>query len=188
MVSVHAVCDSTADTHEGRMHGMWFAGLLVYSLIVTVANIEILQFSYSHTWFSLTIIGLSIISYYIVSLLLTELLPIERWLENYNPRGGMYALFTNPNAWFAFIVVVVLCFILIPAIPIIKDGIQMCIRKCNRSDRLESESETEKETLLPHDEPLIAIRSHLRRAHTGFAFSGEAGHAPQITNPNFNSN
>ena len=76
MISVHAVCDSTSDRDEGRMHGMWFAGLLVYSLIVTVANIQILVFSYSHTWFSVTIIGLSILSYYVVSLLLTEILPI----------------------------------------------------------------------------------------------------------------
>ena len=62
------------------------------------------------------------------------------------------------------------------------------MRKCSSSEESETESETEKDTLLPHDEPLIAIRSHLRRAHTGFAFSGEAGHTPQITNPNFNSN
>ena len=188
MISVHAVCDGTSDSEEGRMHGMWFAGLLVYSLIVTVANIQILCFSYSHTWFSVAIIGISIVLYYIASLCLTELFPIQKWLENYNPRGGMYNLFVNPNAWLAFMIVIVMCFFLIPAIPIVKEGIQACIRYCNKSEVLESDSETEKDTLLPHDEPLISIRRHLRRAHTGFAFSGEAGHTPQITNPNFDSN
>jgi hypothetical protein len=49
----------------------------------------------------------------------------------------------------------------------------------------ESETESEGEPLLPTDEPFLAIRGKPGKRHTGFAFSGEAGHAPQITNPHF---
>jgi hypothetical protein len=114
IVCVFAICSITGDPSEGRMDNMWTNGLLVYALVVIVANVKVIMFSYSHYPFSITIIVLSILSYFIVAIALTELFPINEVLENYDSRGGILAVFVNPNSYFASIVVTFGCFIIAP--------------------------------------------------------------------------
>jgi hypothetical protein len=103
------------------MGSMYVGGVLVFMLVVVVANIKVVTFSYSHYWFSVVMLVLSVLSFFIICLLLLDWLPISEFLENYESRGAIDYVFENPNSYFVFFLVVYGCFMFMPVVAVVKD-------------------------------------------------------------------
>lgn len=107
----------------------------------------------------------------------------------------MRKLLINPNTYVSLVILVYGGFFLQPIFRNIKElhrlrtskptGIVADATEVDSSESDESQDNVP-EMLLP-DEMETAQQTlyELKRRHTGFAFSGEAGHAPQITDPGF---
>ena len=184
-IVVYGICYSASES-DGRTVGMWEASDLIYALVVIISNIRVVMFSYSWYWFSVLIILLSIISYYVISLIITQWLPIENYLDNFDGRGSTLKILSIPNAYAVTLLVVVAIFLVPPLIKYMKKLIKALIPppKYHELPILENEDNAEIEEELP----LSTYTPLLARKHTGFAFSGEPGHTPQITDPRFHDN
>ncbi|CAG9326660.1 unnamed protein product [Blepharisma stoltei] len=195
LISIFAICTVSGEWESGRMDSMWVYSVLVLALVIIVCNVKIILFSYIHFWFSLIIIALSILLYFLVSAIITEWLPMESFLDNYDGKGSTARMLKNPNSYLCMILITYFCFFMTPLIykgveltnllrgkvgkvkdvELPEDGTDIDAEEEERRDRVLSE--------LPVEDRLQAQESlsYFRRRHTGFAFSGEAGHAPQLT-------
>lgn len=188
LLSLFTFAEITGDSTYGQLENIWTASILIFALIVVFVNVKILCFSYSHYWFTLTVCILSTGSFFFFTVLITELLPIISWLDNYDSRGASRRILMNPNTYSAIIIAIFIGFFIKP---IYDAGIE--IREMLKGNQVAPEVQETEEAqiedfteLLP-DEILMA-KENLKaynRPHTGFAFSGEAGHTPQITDPGF---
>lgn len=170
-VCVFAICLYTGNKHNGKMDNMWVASELIFGVIVIIVNIKVIFLSYMNFWFTTGMCCLCILSYFLFACALTEYAPIFVFLDNYDSRGSTYHMSINPNAYLAGVLVIAVGFIIQPIFHHMKT---MFIKKKVHHEREISEEEirqarkTIEEFYIPH---------------TGFAFSGEAGHVPQIMHP-----
>jgi phospholipid-transporting ATPase len=187
LLSLFALLVSTGDSEYGQMENVHVPASLIFALIVLFVNLKVINFSYSHYWFTILIIVVSTGSFFLFTALLTEILPINHWLDNFDSRGSSVRIMKNPNTYSAICISIFYGFFLKP---IYDAAIE--IKAMLKGNQVEPEPQEVAETikedieLLP-DEILLAhenLKSY-NRPHTGFAFSGEAGHTPQITDPGF---
>ena len=200
LISVFTICMTSGDRRYGQMDNMWVAAKLIFGLVVFLVNIKVYMFSFSHYWFSLIISMLSTLSYVFVTVILNDYLPIMSWLDNFDSRGSSVKLLWNPNTYSA----IVICFFIgFMVHPIYKAGIAIYhMRKVIKEGKLtkvepssSSSSSNSVEKDLYNDFVITDLdlakwdvlpeHEKWEKRHTGFAFSGEAGHAPQITDPNY---
>lgn len=188
LLSLFTLLGNTGDSTHGQMENMYVSATLIFALIVVFVNLKIINFSYSHYWFTITVILLSTGSFFLFTLMITEYLPITPWLDNFDSRGSSTRILQNPNTYSAVTISIFLSFFLKP----IYDAV-LEIKSMLKGNQVEPEAVQETEVitedaveLLP-DEILLAHENlkNYNRPHTGFAFSGEAGHTPQITDPGF---
>lgn len=169
--SVGFICQTTGDPYTGKMDNMWVASEVVFGLVVIMVNIKVILISYSNYWFSIGIDILCTTSYYFFAWILTEWVPIDVFFDNYDSRGSTYRMLANPNTYSVTVVVLTLGFLFQPLI--IK--VHKHFIKKKGSDHIN--------VLLEDKKTIKSSLNEFYTPHTGFAFSGEAGHVPQITNP-----
>ena len=179
-ISLFAVCAITTDGEEGRMDNMYVGGVLVLALVVLVANIKVVTFTFSHYWFSVLISFLSIVVLFLFSAILTEWLPISEFLENYDSRGSTVKMLANPMAWFAIFAVLYLCFMLTPISTVLKETIFAV-----KHWRLSRAKSIRKRLATVDMSQSKWQKDKFVRPYTGFAYSGAPGQTPQITDPNW---
>lgn len=198
LISVFTLCMTSGDRKYGQVENIWVAAKLIFGLVVFLVNIKVYLFSYSHYWFSLVISLLSTASYVVVTIILNDYLPIINWLDNYDSRGSSAKLFNNPNTYSAIVICFFIGFMVQPIHKAIltihnirnlkKEG-KTSMVAVESSSSLNSEEQDEKVDLIPDFDlskwDVLPENDNWKRRHTGFAFSGEAGHAPQITDPNY---
>jgi hypothetical protein len=110
-----------------------------------------------------------------------EWLPIEVILDNYDMRGSLSQMLTNPNVYNVLILLAAICFMFYPIVTYALELYQIIRRKGPSPDDSAAESDTDDAPLLGAPERYSRYTGVISRKHTGFAFSQEAGHAPQIT-------
>lgn len=200
LISVFTLCMTSGDQRYGQMDNMWVASKLIFGLVVFLVNIKVYLFSYSHYWFSILISALSTFSYIGFTVLLNDYLPIRSWLDNYDSRGSSIKLLQNPNTYSAIAIVLFIGIMIHPIYKAIltihnlrktivtpgellrKDSSSLSSETDEEKDVIEFDAEIKQENWTSAPD-----QDHWKRRHTGFAFSGEAGHAPQITDPNYYS-
>ena len=189
LLSIFTLSWNTGDKDHGTMENVWVSSVLIFAMVVVFVNLKIITFTYSNFWFSLTIIALSAGSFFLCTILITEVLPIISWLDNFDSKGSSNRLVYNPNTYSAIVIILFVGFLTRPIYDAMmaihsmrKTGVVVApVISSDTEEGLEQVGE-----LLP-DEILLAqeqLKSY-NRPHTGFAFSGEAGHTPQITDPDF---
>jgi phospholipid-transporting ATPase len=186
-IGIFALCFYTGDEDDGHVENMWVGSVLVYAMVVLFANFRILTFTYTHFWFTWLAIFMSILMYFLVSAMLTQWLPMEEWLDNYDGRGSTWQMLKNPNSYTTILLCLVAGFLIQPFMENIRELLKLLQTK-ERFRNLEEEFDefSETKSLLATEEPPVATHTSLTtRRHTGFAFSGEAGHTPQVTDAIF---
>lgn len=178
---VSAVCFYTGDRNNGKDSNIWMGSLTLYLCVVIISNLRIIQFSYSVSWVSILFIIFSVVSFIFTHFLLLEWLPISVFLDNYDMRGAFPKMFTNPNAYNALLLAAAICFMFYPIVMYGVELFQVLKRRGPRPEDAEAESDSDDNPLLGEQEKYSRYTGVLSRKHTGFAFSQEAGHAPQIT-------
>ena len=196
LISIFTLCMTTGDQKYGQMDNMWVASKLIFGLVVFLVNIKVYIFSCTHYWFSLLISIFSTLSYLAVTVVLNDYLPIYNWLDNYDSRGSSIKLLQNPNTYSAIIICFFIGFMIHPiyntiaTINNIRDLRKDIQTKIKPSSSSSSDDKDEIEDVIIPELDVskwnILPKLALQRRHTGFAFSGEAGHTPQITDPNYN--
>lgn len=196
LISMFTICMTSGDKTYGQMDNMWVGAKLIFGLVVFLVNIKVYLFSYSHYWFSILISMVSTGSYIGVTILLNDYFPIINWLDNYDSRGSSIRLLQNPNTYSAIVICFFVGFMVHPIYQAVLTIHNM--RKVQKVSELKlksssssSDSDEEKDIIdfIPEIDPAKWVHApddeKWKRRHTGFAFSGEAGHAPQITDPNY---
>jgi len=177
-----AVCYYTGDRNNGKDSNIWMGSLTMFFCVVIIANLRIIKFSYSVSWISIVVIIASIGTFVFTHFIMLEWLPISVLLDNYDMRGSLPKLFTNPNVYNALILAAAICFMFYPLVTYSIELYQVLRRKGPLpSDDSGAESDADDNPLLGDQERFSRYTGVISRKHTGFAFSQEAGHAPQIT-------
>ena len=196
LITVFTICMTSGDQTYGQMDNMWVASKLIFGLVVFLVNIKVITFSFTHYWFSIAISILSTLSFIVFTVLLNDYLPILTWLDNYDSRGSSVKLLRNPNTYSAIIICFFIGFMVQPIYKSIltirtilrlrgKGNKIIVVPPSSSSESNEDESD-ETANIVPELDPAkLNDQKDWKRRHTGFAFSGEAGHSPQITDPNF---
>ncbi|OMJ88057.1 hypothetical protein SteCoe_10131 [Stentor coeruleus] len=188
IVSVFALCDITGMKNTGKIDPMSVAAVMVYGLVVTFVNVKVLLFSYAHTVFSIGVIILSIMSYYFISAIITDWMPINETLDNFDSYGATGMMLSNPNSYIAFIIVIYSGFFWQPMYSFIKVVFERALT--NKTSPKDKQSISMSEAINIYEESkekpdFMKLRRRNFYIDTGYAFSGEAGHAPQLTDPSF---
>ena len=176
-----AVCFYTGDRHNGKDSNIWMGSLTMFLCVVIVSNLRIIKFSYSVSWISIVVIIASTGSYILTHFIMLEWLPIVVILDNYDMRGSLSQMLTNPNVYNVLILLAAICFMFYPIVTYAIELYQILRRKGPSPDDSAAESDTDDTPLLGAPERYSRYTGVISRKHTGFAFSQEAGHAPQIT-------
>ena len=188
---VYSVCSVTGSHSTGRIDSMYVASVIIISLVVICVNMKVVIFSYTHYWFSVLIVALSILVYFSVCFMITDWFPIHVYFDNFNARGASSRMFENPNFYFASVVLIYGSFFIQP---FLKEGISLYYfrKSTTRVEDMEMPEAIDKDREKLLEEIPSEIREssrvsleRLTRRHTGYAFSGEPGHTPQITDPKF---
>jgi phospholipid-transporting ATPase len=116
VISLFALCYTTGRKHYGQMDPMSVAAVMVFGMVVVYVNLKVFLFSYSHSILSISLILFSILFYYFISALITEWFPISDTLDNFDSYKATYMMFSNPNSYIAFLVLVFTGFFLQPLI------------------------------------------------------------------------
>ena len=198
LISVFTICMTSGDRMYGQMDNMWVAAKLIFGLVVFLVNIKVYLFSYSHYWFSLIISLLSTMSYVLVTVLMNDYLPIISWMDNYDSRGSSVKLLWNPNTYSAIVICFFVGFMVHPIYKAIItiNNIRKLMKEGKLTKVVSSESSSNSEdkdiyadVVIPELDlarwDVLPDNEKWKKRHTGFAFSGDAGHAPQITDPNY---
>jgi phospholipid-transporting ATPase len=188
IVSVFALCDNSGMKNTGKIDPMSVAAVMVYGLVVTFVNVKVLLFSYAHTVFSIGVIILSIMSYYFISAIITDWMPINETLDNFDSYGATGMMLSNPNSYIAFIIVIYSGFFWQPMYSFIKVVFERALT--NKTSPKDKQSISMSEAINIYEESkekpdFMKLRRRNFYIDTGYAFSGEAGHAPQLTDPSF---
>ena len=188
-ISVFGLCSTAGTKHYGQIYSMEVSAVMVYGLVVIFVNVKVFIFSFSHTLFSVSILLISILNYYLVSAVITELLPISDTLDNFDSYGATSEMFGNPNAYILIIVLVYSAFFMQPLL----EFAVFALRKSRTKKVVKNNQEIIMSSDIKIEErrkKFIENKKGRRKIYldTGFAFSGEAGHAPQITDTFLYSN
>lgn len=176
-----AVCFYTGDRNNGKDSNVWMGSLTMFFCAVIISNLRIIKFSYSVSWISIVVIAASTGSYILTHFIMLEWLPISVILDNYDMRGALPKMFTNPNVYNSLILASAICFMFYPIVMYTLELYQVLKRKGPLPDDSGAESDADDNPLLGDQERFSRYTGVISRKHTGFAFSQEAGHAPQIT-------
>jgi phospholipid-transporting ATPase len=182
MITVAYVLAYSVNQPNGKVAGMWEISDLTLSLVIIIANVKILTFSYTWYWFSVLIIILSIGSYFIIAIILTQWITISDYLDNYDGRGSTVKILQMPNTY-AIILLVQVGFLLTD--PLIKYTKKLFKLRSPSTKYKSIPNKFEDQDDFEDDLPLSTYTPLISQKHTGFAFSGEPGHSPQITDPEF---
>ena len=169
-VCLFAICQVTGNKNSGKMDNMWVASEVIFGVIVITVNLKVVLLC--HVQFSVIILAslLCSLSYFVFAWVLTEVASISMLLDNFDSRGSTYRMMINPNTYLAAGLVIVSNFLLQPVIEKVAGGESRKVRVVTETS--EDEKITNRKTLEEFYVP-----------HMGFAFSGEAGHVPQLLNP-----
>ena len=125
---------------------------------------------------------MSALSYFLVTALVTDWFPISEWLDNFDSRGSMSRMFTNPNSYLVILWLVTTGFMVQPTCTAFYKVI-MLSKKVKERKEAKKRHDSDLESFVagaPRRKTTYAA-SFLNATHTGYAFSGEAGHTPQLT-------
>ena len=169
-ICLFAICATSGDSLTGKMDNMWVASEVIFGVIVLMVNIKVVLLCHIH--FSIIILAcvLCSLSYFVFAWILTEMIQINLLFDNYDCRGSTRRMMLNPNSYLAGVLTISINFIGQPVLA------HLFGRAGTKVHHVRETSEDEK----------IQARKTLDEfyvPHTGFAFSGEAGHVPQIVNP-----
>lgn len=120
-MAFHAVCQWSGDADEGRTENMFVGGTLALFLVVIIANLKIVLFSYSHYWFSTLVLSVSVLIFPLWEITITSWMPVAVFLENYESRNAIANMFANPMAWFALIFMIFTCVMHTPVKKLVED-------------------------------------------------------------------
>ena len=102
----------------------------MYGLIVILVNVKILLFSYSFYWFNTGLIFLSIVFYFFTTQVIDSLMPISEFLNNFDIRGSVSMIISNPNSYIIILLVTYMSFFLQP----IANTLSLLRKKSHRVD------------------------------------------------------
>ena len=190
-ISIYSLCYYSGNKDHGYNDSMFVAGILVFTMIIFIANTKVFTFSYMQFWFTLFANGISTISYVASTAIITEILPITSWLDNFDRIYSTSQMLKNPNTYLAMSAIITLAFMVHPIISHCFEWHKLSKLPSKHKKRVEIVTDS-RLILYPESKPMEIIETKPRapsvlqiRRHTGFAFSQEPGHTPQITDPIF---
>ena len=178
---------------DGKMSGLGVVSIMVFGVVVVLVNLKVYLLSFSHYWFTLLAMVVSALLYYLVATFFFEVLPVNESLQNFDGYGGITQIFANPNSYLLMIVLVFGSFYIQPIIEAILETRELTKEKKLFSSEHELNRSTKNEfSYLEKQDKIRAKKSIVNYSvkrnfylDTGFAFSGEPGHALPITDPFF---
>ena len=126
LVPLFGLCYVTGYSNAGHVNNLWTAATLMYGLIVILVNVKILLFSYSYYWFNVGLIFLSIVFYFLSTQVIDQVLPISDFMDNFDMRGSVSMISSNPNSYIIIILVTYLCFFVQPIFRVVRDAVVVC--------------------------------------------------------------
>jgi len=161
--------ESTGFQDTGRLAGLWTSGTVAYAAVVIVANWKLAHFSWAHYWFSVTAIFLSILLFFISIVIITN-------IKFTNLYCDLSLIMANPLTWMSFILILGLSVVF--DMGLFREQIPKVGLKGERPDHEDEMGDSLESGFLP------SIFSGYKKAsswdHTGYAFSAEMGHTPQL--------
>ena len=85
---MYAIAFRTGDLEGGRSYSMWVLSEAIMGVVIIIVNFRVIQFSFLNYWFSFFAVMISIGSYFATSYLITTLLPISEYFDNFDGRGS----------------------------------------------------------------------------------------------------
>lgn len=168
-----SVCYYTGDESNGKDPNIWLGGVTMYCVIVLIANLYVLRFSYMINWLFVLFWLFSVGSFFLTHFIITEWLPIGVWLDNYDMRGATYSLFKNPNTYSVVVLLIAVCFMFYPIVRYVVELIELFRKRAAQIVPPAGENESDDDPLLPNKERFSRYTGVISRAHSGFAFSQE---------------
>jgi magnesium-transporting ATPase (P-type) len=169
-VCIFSICSTSGDKDFGKMDDMWVASEVIFAVIVVTVNLKVVFLCHVQFWVIICACFLCSLSYFVFAWVLTEVIPISLLFDNYDSRGSTFRMMINPNTYLAGVLSIVINFLLSPVLSQISKKDKRLVhhvRETSDDEKLQNRKTLE-EFYVPH---------------TGFAFSGEAGHVPQIVSP-----
>lgn len=158
IIAMFSLCGDTS-SDNGKMNSMWVGSALVFALVVIVSNTKVFEFSYSHYWFSIAILFASILSYFFILAFITEWLPLNEWLDNFDSYGSITQMFSDPNSYLCTILILFSFHFYRPIISHVALLVNICRKKkITMFDDEELEDDYRERALqeLPIEEKMIA--------------------------------
>lgn len=87
----------SCDSEHGRMMNLATSGIGIFSFVVIFANLEIFLMSYIHFWFNIITMLVSSCLYFVIVVTLTDILPVQNWLNNFENRGSVLLILGSPT-------------------------------------------------------------------------------------------
>lgn len=171
LICLFSLCYTTGRKHYGQIDPMSVAAVMVFGMVVVFVNVKVFLFSYSHTVYSIIITTFSTLLYYLVSAIITDWFPIYDTLDNFDSYKATYMMFSNPNAYLAFIITVFCGFFLQPLLKFYYVTIKR-IWELNQQDRKSvpqeiglglSINDGDEEEEPAKEEPIYSVQSRIRR-------------------------
>ncbi len=151
----------------GLEASLWVQGVAVYGAVVILANTKVLYDTNSHTWFSVMWNFASNGSYFMYLFLVKNIIYTD-----------LFMIFTPLMHYLGSTMIFILWVLMVfPMETAIFQFFEYMRR--SRERELYRETKRKEKAMREGIEPPTL---GMLRAHTGFAFSGEAGNAPEITN------
>ena len=89
------VNDWTYDQANGQKNGLYMSGILVFTMVIIVANIKILLISsHNYRFLGETVNGLSVISYFVIVFAISSILNFPGFVDNFY-YGAFWKLYGN---------------------------------------------------------------------------------------------
>jgi len=155
----------------GKTPDLWLTGTLLFGAVVCIVNNTLLQDSSSLNWLMLTLTILSTLSFFVVFWAVSQF----QWDEAF---GEFYQFWMYPQ------ILLVFAFFALFAWPIQAFTNWWFQSKKKEARQIQIERNAYKKELDDGEVKEAAEQESKARpaaGHTGFAFSGEEGHVPQIT-------
>lgn len=158
--------NTSLSKHNGTTGDLWLAGTFAYGAIVILCNMTILYGSFSHTIWSILVIIASVTAFFVIF-----------WFLSSVRLPTLDHLFTEIITYPTFYLNLVLFFtITFPVDRFLYFLNEWAIDKQKQVEKAIKLKEKKKFTKGLDPSRLAPIQRY-----TGFAFSGDAGHVPQIT-------
>jgi magnesium-transporting ATPase (P-type) len=157
--------NESPSTSSGNYGDLWLEGVFAYGAVVIIANMTIIYGSSSHTVFSVALIGMSVGAFFVLFWLFS-------FLQLSTLADQFWELLSFPTYWmnllFFFTVTFPLDAFFHWVVASSREAAEIREKARKHEDRKKFVKGLDPNKLAP-----------LHRHH-GYAFSGEAGHAPQI--------